>query len=282
MKAVIALIAVLFFLHFVNPAFAARNLTISANRDSLFGDEEVIIVASASGFTSGETIYVKGAFYQDDCGSNCNYFGYTKNGGNWIKNGDSTLSQKSIQIDQWDGSIIVKSDFSDSGYNGEGGYKLKVGFYYLTSGGNPSSVNWSVNSLDINLNEPDPTPTNTPIPTSIPTNTPTPTPIPTSSPTNTPTPTKTPTPIPTLKPSISPTPKILPTDILGESTQSGQIVSPADFQPSNGNVLISNEAKSSSGNWFQKIFIVVGGIFLVACAILFFRFYIKNKKQDGN
>lgn len=266
MRALIGLIAFLFFLNFANPAFAVRSLTISANKDSLFGDEVITLTASSSGFTNGETIYIKGAFYQE---GSTNYFGYTKNGDNWVKNGDSTLDQKSIQIGQWDGSIISKSDFVDSGYKGEGGYKLKIGFYYITSGGNPSSVNWSANSLDINLNEPDPTLTNTPIPTP----TSAPTPISTSPPTPTkmPTPTPSRTPTPTVKPSATPTPKVLPTSVLGESTQSASIISPTNSKPVNKkNVLISNEIKTSSNN-FQKILMIVGVVFVLSCGILIFR-----------
>jgi hypothetical protein len=263
MRARFALIAALFLffnLSCVNPSFAARSLTITANKDSLFGDEEIILTASASGFTSGEAIYLKGAYYQD---GSTNYFGYTKNGDNWIKNGDSTLNQKTVQIDQWDKSIIAKSDFADSGYRGEGGYKLKIGFYYLTSGGNLSSVNWS-NSLDVNLNEPDPTPTNTPIPTLVPT----------SIPTNTPTPTRAPT--ITLKPSASPTPKeILPTDVLGESTQSGGTIFPTDEQSLDENIQTSNKFKGTD-NWFLKISIFVGIVFILICAILMFL-----KRQKG-
>lgn len=276
MRAIIALIAVLFYLFyfpFVDFVFAARSLTISVNKDSLFGDEEVILTASASGFTNGETIYIKGAFYQE---GSTNYFGYTKNGDNWIKNGDSTLNQKSIQIGQWDGSILAKSDFADSGYKGEGGYKFKIGFYYLTSGGNLSSVNWSANNLDINLNEPDPTPTNTPTPTQIPT--------PTSTPTSTPTPTPTRVPIPTLTPKLSVSPtstETLSTEILGESTESGGIALPMDTQSSNEDTLISNKPNNTNSNWFRKILIFVGIVFIVSCGILTFR-EIKKKKLMQN
>jgi len=183
---------ILFFLFFSKSIFAARSLTITSSKDSLFGEEEITITASPSGFTNGETIYIKGSFYQN---GTSNYFGFTKNGDTWIKNGESIASQRQIKIGEWGGELIVKSDFSDSGYKGEGGYKLKLGFYYTTSGGNLSSVNWSSNILDININEPDPTPT--PTPTSVPANTPTPT----NKLTPTPTPTKTPT--PTSKPTSS-------------------------------------------------------------------------------
>lgn len=273
MRALIGLIAFLFFLSFAESALAARSLIISANKDSLFGDEEIALVASASGFTNEETIYIKGAFYKE---GTTNYFGYTKNGENWIKNGDSTSNQKSIKIGEWDGSLIAKSDFSDSGFGGEGGYKLKIGFYYTTSGGNLSSVNWSDNNLDINLNEPDPTPTPTPTITPTPTSVP----DPTATPTKTPTPTPSRTPTPTLKLSPSPTlnpiltasgSSTLPNSILGESTESGFIVIPSD-KP-------SSKIEGANNN-LQKILIVIGGIFLIACAILSFRFYIKNQQEE--
>ncbi|MEK7543358.1 MAG: hypothetical protein AAB557_00655 [Patescibacteria group bacterium] len=173
---------------------------ITSDKASLFGDEEMTITASVSGFTPGETIYIKGAFYQE---GSTNYFGYTKSGDSWIKNGDTSTNQRSTIVDIWDGNLSVKSDFADSGYKGEGEYKVKVGFYYTTSGGNPSSVNWTNNTVTVSLNEPDPTPTFTPTPTLIPTATP----QPTVASTSTPTPTKTPTPTSTPKPTTpSPTP----------------------------------------------------------------------------
>ena len=222
---------VFFFLFFLlvqhSSVLAARSMTITSDKPSLFGEEEMTVTASVSGFTSGETIYIKGAFYQE---GSTNYFGYTKNGDSWIKNGDTSTSQRSIVIDSWDGKLSVKSDFLDSGYKGEGEYQVKVGYYYTTSGGNLSSINWSSNNVTVSLNEPDPTPS--PTPTSTPTPTPqaTATPTPTSSPikTPTPTPTKTPTPTPTKIPTPipTPTPTELPEDtpemapmVLGESVE---------------------------------------------------------------
>lgn len=196
-------VLVLLFLFLASPIFAARSLSITGNKTSLFGDEETTITASCSGFTDGETIYIKGAFYQE---GSTNYFGYTQKDSAWIKNGESTTSQRSISIGSWDGNIVIKSDFTDSGYKGEGDYKFKIGFYYLTSGGNISSVTWSTNNLTLNLNEPDPTPTDSPTPTNAPTNTP----QHTSTPTCTPTPTLTKT--PTTKPSTSLT--VTPKEVL--------------------------------------------------------------------
>ena len=215
-----------FFIVFPSHVLAARSMTITSDKTSLFGDEEMTITASASGFSPGETIYIKGAFYQEE---STNYFGYTKNGDSWIKNGDTSTSQRSIVVDSWDGNLSVKSDFVDSGYKGEGEYKAKVGFYYMTSGGNLSSVNWTSNNVTVSLNEPDPTPTSTPTSTPTPQPTATPTPTPTPKPTATPTPTPpakqdlapqgTPTPTPTATEIPEETLEVTPM-VLGETVES--------------------------------------------------------------
>jgi len=197
---------------YCSPLFAARSLSITSDKSSLFGGEEAIITASASGFTDGEIIYIKGALYQE---GSTNYFGYTQKDSSWVKNGESTTNQRQASIGIWDGKLVVKSDFSDSGYKGEGEYRAKVGFYYLTSGGNVSSVNWSTNSLLMTLNEPDPTPTNSPTPTNTPTNSPQPTSI--HTPIFTPKPTNTSSPKPTEKKTLTPT-----KNMSEMSTSSGQ------------------------------------------------------------
>ncbi len=126
----------------------------------------MLVVASHSGFTTGETIYVKGAFYKD---GSTNYFGYTRKDDSWVKNGASMLDQRGIKIGEWDGNLLVKSDFTDSGYQGEDGYYFKLGFYYPNSTGGYSSVNWSSNILAINVNAPDAAPTPSLVPTAQPT-----------------------------------------------------------------------------------------------------------------
>lgn len=164
-------------------ALAARSITITSDRNSLFGSDEMNISASISGFTNGEKIYLKGAFFKD---GSTNYFGYTKSGDSWIKNSTTATDQRVVEIGNWDTNTIVRSDFNDSGYTGKGDYKFKLGYYYLTSGGNLSSVNWSANTLSLTLDAPAPTqaPTQTTSQTtsstsktaSIKTNTPTKTP----------------------------------------------------------------------------------------------------------
>lgn len=163
------------------PVFS-RSMSFTVNKTSLYGDEELHIMATHSGFIDGETVYIKGAFCQEN---STNYFGMTKNNDSWIKNGEETTTQRQIIVGQWDNTLTVRSDFSDSGFNGEGEYKLRIGYYYTTSPGKLSSVNWASNSATILLNHPNPTSTNTPIPTvdTTPTLTPTLTPIPTKIPT---------------------------------------------------------------------------------------------------
>lgn len=124
-------------------------------------------------------------------------------------------------------------------------------------------------------------------PTATPTHTPTPAPTstPTSAPTQAPTPTKTPTPIPntlTSKPSASPTPKdVLLTDVLGEGTQSGSIAYPINAKLNKQNTLISNESKNTNSNWFQKVFIFLGVVFISVCAVLIFQAIKKGKLTDN-
>lgn len=273
----ILFLTVIFLFLIPSSVFAARSLTIEANKSSLFGEEEMIVAtSSASGFTDGETIYIKGAFYKE---GSTNYLGYTKNGDQWIKNGETTTSQRSVKIGEWDGKLDVKSDFSDSGYQGEGDYKFKVGFYYTTSGGNLSSVNWSDNILSVIINEPSytPTPTSTNTPTPNPTNTPTPTKTPTPTPVETQTPTPTPTPVPKLSPTIhvtniktNPT-GIVPTSVLGEKTE---INTPIPT--------ISSKPQGDTSDNLAKILIGLGIVFIGACGILAFQSYRRTRTDCFN
>jgi hypothetical protein len=264
MQIYILIILVVVHILFLNTsqAFAARNISIeSASKTALFGDEEVTLNASPSGFTDGETIYIKGAFYQEGGATN-NYFGFTRNGDNWIKNGDPNANQRQVKIGEWNGNVIVKADFADSGYKGEGGYKLRLGFYYITSTGNiSSSVSWSTNSVDLNLSEPDPTPTDTPTKEPTPTKTPTPIPF------------KTPTPTPSTKPTVTKTITKsatksanlsgIPTSVLGANTKTDDKKTQDDKSAK-----VLGAAADSRNNF--RIIILALGIILLACAILVF------------
>jgi hypothetical protein len=271
MKAVIGFIAVLFLFcfSFVNSVFAAAQLSI--DNPPLTIDQLQEFEANINFFCSGcSDSYLRGVFYP----SGSSYFGYTQdNSGNWSNSpGGSCLTYfKIAKTDltpegSWSGKLKFKPDINNSYYSGPGEYLFKVG-RYTTSCGSPSI--WSP-EVTIAITGPSPTPT--PAPTSTPT--------PTSSPTSAPTPTRTPT--PTLKPSVSPTPKtILPTDVLGESTQSGEIISNNSIQSSDNNPLIANETKNTGSNLFQKILIFIGVVFIVTCAILTSREIKKRKLMEN-
>lgn len=257
-KKYVLLIPFIIFLCFHPPVLAARSLSISADKNVLNGGEELTVLTSQSGFTDGETITVKGAFYQD---GSTNYFGLTKNEDNWIKNGDSTANQRQIIVNQWDGKLTVKSDFSDSGFKGEGEYKFKVGFYYTTTGGNPSSVNWS-DSTTVQINEPDPTP------------------IPTSSPSSTPLPSSSSSSNSSIKsPSPSPVPKKSPL-VLGEKETSSPSASPkieASISPS------PSPANSQESPTKTKVagILVGSGVILIGLSIGFYLWYKRLLGKDS-
>jgi hypothetical protein len=156
------LLFLFWFLFSARSVEASKNISITTDSSALSYDQEMVIYASASGFATDEAIFVKGAFFYD---GSSNYFGYTKMDDFWIKNSASVVNQLKINLSDWDRKLNVKSDFADSGFKGNGNYKFKVGFYYFTSGGNVSSVNWSTNTLDVYLTSPTVTPSPTPIPT---------------------------------------------------------------------------------------------------------------------
>lgn len=250
---------IIFFLFFsCSQVYAARSMIITSSKSSLFGDEELTLSASMSGFTNNETIYIKGAFYND---GSTNYFGLTKYNDNFIKNGESTVTQKQITVGNWDNNLIVKPDFTDSGFIGENTYKLKVGFYYLTSGGNISPVNWS-NALDVAISLPDPTatpiiPTNTSIPPSA-------------------------TTIPSPKPTLTKIPTIKPTSVQSKITSSVASISSEILGSSisaKPTETIKNFGNKKKDNNFPLFLLIGGIILLISCIVVTFLIY--KKKQNS-
>ena len=145
----------LLFFYCVSSAQASRKIIIKTDLNSLLENQELVVMASVSGFTTGDKLHVKGAFYKD---GSSNYFGYTKYNNSWIKNSVATLEQPRVEIGNWDNSMIVKLDPLDTGFSGAGEYKFKLGYYYFTNTGNLSSVNWSENCLDLRLDAVIPSP----------------------------------------------------------------------------------------------------------------------------
>lgn len=246
------------FLLFPKVAFATRSISITTDKSSLIGDEILTIIASPSGFATDEAILVKGAFYQGGTTTK-NYFGYTQKGDAWVKNSQTTTDQLSVKMGEWDNILKIKSDFNDSGYKGEGDYSVLVGFYYVTSTGSNSSVNWSSNTQTVTINEPDPIPTPTPTPTPTSTPTPTATPSPTSTPTSTPTLSPTATITKAVTPSVSPTP-LDEFDVLGSSDSA----SIPDSSPTPSQTTPENQTNSMSPASFFGIAAATIGLLSLA------------------
>lgn len=291
MRAIIGLIAFLFFLHFANPALAANLLSNPGFEDgisswTLSGSTATFSAVSDQkhGGNNAAKLSKEGAsswayFYQRvpvETGKYYKLSGWLMLNDDFITNGKlrfywlSDSNGAKISTNPVEISLTSKnSDFqfieTDSIISPDQSVFAEVQSYVYLNQKNPVAPLLFDDLVFENV-QPTPTPTSTPTP--VPTNTPTPT----SSPTNTPTPTRTPTPTLTLKPSASPTPKeILPTSVLGESTDSGSIVLPADTEFFNENALISNKPKNANNNWFQKIFMTVGVVFIAVCVILTFR-----------
>ncbi len=119
--------------------------------------------------------------------------------------------------------------------------------------------------------------------TILPTSTPTPVPTSTPAPTITPNPTNTPTPTLkiTLKPTTKPSPSIqtqsiaTKTAILGESSESAVIQTPT-VTPQEIKI-----ASEKSNNLLPKILILIGIVFLIACAIVVFYPYLRNLRNKN-
>lgn len=294
MKAIIALIAVLFFLHFANPAFA--NLLLNSSFEEASSSAPLSWVKNVSTATLGISSAAKTGtasasinktngstgliyLYQDVDVESGSYYSLS---GSAIKN-SSKFSWVILRISWRDlgGSETSKTDSSQVTTNSSDFQSLKIDSVQAPSQIVKARIELAGNITTANPENPvlfDDVDFSQISPPEQPASTPTPTPTPASSPTNIPTPTKTPTPVPTLKPSASATSEILPTDaVLGESTQSGGIISPTDVESFDENTLISNKSKNSNSNWSQKIFMIVGVVFIAACGILTFREIRKRK-----
>ncbi len=214
--------------------YGARSIKIDSYKDSFHNDEEGDVQVSLIGFEAGEEIHVKGAFAED---GSTNYFGFTNTNGEWIKNSVKTEDQPAVTVNNWDRKLKIKPDLSDTGFHGTDDYNFKIGFYYLTSSGNLSSVNWS-DSVKVHI---DFVPSPTPLPTALPTSTivTAPTVIPTS----------TPKAITKINPTITSTPtKMIVTPVKENPTVTGKILSGVTALPGIGEVSSNDGEISGSTN----------------------------------
>lgn len=124
-------------------AFSISGTPAQVNSDQSFTSAISLTLPS----NPNSVFYLKGAFKSSD-GSN--YFGQTKVGSSWIKNGSGYSSQYRITTDSsgnWNGSLEFEADSGDSGFTGTDSYIFKVG-RYSSSGSGPT---WS-NEEQIKIN----------------------------------------------------------------------------------------------------------------------------------
>lgn len=292
----------------LNQAFAVT-FSISTEQTTISKDDEVAVLVKIADITSCTKCYLQAAFTASL--DNPKYLGQTQNNtGSWYIYGSNptpdTIKSSFYSFEPtnsaWIGTIKTKIDTVDSDYKGAGNYYLKVARYT----GNSSSGSWA-DDPPIQLIVVDTTPSKIPTasPSPVPSHTPKPTATPkpssTPKPTVTPKPSSTPKPSPTSKPisgssqaqkktiiiESSPT-KILPTlsfgptatvsaEILGASTTSGQITNTPkqkkNIQKQSNEVKVLGESSNSA------LFIMLGGILLILCAILGCWKYIKRHQQ---
>lgn len=295
---------VVFLFGFSPPAFVAFTITNVAPSEINSSNDAFTVDVSTSSLESNPQ-YLQLALTA--VGSPTNLLGFTQNNaGSWYvyksspTSSDLTSTFYSFTHDNgsWSGQISGKVDIEDTGYIGSGQYNLRLYKYTISEAGNVSSsyVTWSSPTV-VNISA-----SSTPTPTFVPTNTPVPTTAPTATKTPTPTPIKTPTPTPkssssggsgaTATPKPTSPPTSAPTKILALSSQaaggSGNIntaISPtATSSPTSTKEptkkptpTITTAILGVAQSNLSKILIGAGVIFLLACGILAFRNFKREK-----
>ncbi len=208
-KALLILFCALIFLKLTsNSSVFAASINLSNGTPNVItsSDQEYQVNASLSidNAADGTVYYMRGVFFQT---GSTNYCGFTWNGSSWFKgpytsnDGWKNFLPITISSSSATFSLRAKLDQNDSGCQNNGNYNFKI--QRFTVGGSGTFDTQNDQSLTVNI----PTPTSTPIPTSVPTSSPTNTPVPTS--TSQSSPTVTPVPnsgsvSPTKKPTIAP------------------------------------------------------------------------------
>ncbi len=112
------------------------SFTISNSLSQINSDQSFDVTLDLTLTDNPSTIfYLKGAFKKSD---SANYFGLTKVGSAWIKNGSTFSDQYKITTNSsgnWSGNLEVMPDSEDSGFSGTGEYIFKVGRYNQSGSG---------------------------------------------------------------------------------------------------------------------------------------------------
>ena len=271
------LIPGLIFIFLTFPAIAASIIT-GLDQSEIKAEEflttQVKLNISAK---DGTAYYLRGVFYQPGTTSYC---GYTWNGGSWFSGPYSSSSNQgwknflkvAIKSSSWSGELRAKIDPQDYGCRESGNYAFKI--QRFTESGSSISDPQQEKYIDIII------PTLTPVPTDVPTQTV----IPTE---NDPTTIPTPKLFVTVKPTVRITSKLIPTGTKKEAKanqhNSGNVLGSEDktkVTPTPSFKLKKTEVLgTSSNNLVAKIFITIGTVLLVVCAILTFRSFRNRRKE---
>lgn len=101
--------------------------------------------------------YIKGAFTKE---GSSNYFGQTLVSDNWIKNNKTYSEQLKINTDisgKWAGTLQIKVDPTDSGFDGSGDYIFKAARYSQSGSGPTWSNELMVKIIKTEIQTPTPT-----------------------------------------------------------------------------------------------------------------------------
>ncbi len=276
----ISIVFFYFFLLFfiLLPQSFAVAPSIITSPSSIIVDTPFTVSATMSGLSANAIYHLRLAFALP---GSSNYFGSTFNGTNFYNGTPSPINYAnfySITTDSaggWFGNIQGQVESSDPNFTkGNGSYDLKIGRYTQ----NGTTATWSKPPVAITVVGASSIPSPSPSPTKTPTKK-----SPAKSPTKAPA-----TPAPTQKISSSIpsseqvlstaiSPKInIPTSVLGQSTKSAAATSSSKVNNTKKEVKVLG---NNQNNIF-KILIGVGGLFVITCAILLFR-YFKNKESNG-
>lgn len=230
-------------------------------------DQEITVNLNITSLPSES--YFRVALQKESGGS---YLGYIKNNnGDWSAiqslSGDCTIYNKITDLSTT--SLDLKFKSGEDATIDNGNFRLKAHRFTKTCTSYTEAINYY--SMVLSVPTPIPSPTLIPTLTSIPTQTPssTPSPSPTKFPTSTPIPSKVITPSITIEPTALEMEDENILDTLGEATISGEI-------EVNTSIPEKTKILSTKASKWPQVFMIAGGLILIACGILVYRNYFKK------
>jgi hypothetical protein len=258
-------------------AVFASSVVLSSQQTNLsVADEFLVNVGFNISSSDGTSYYLRGVFFKE---GTSNYCGYTWNGNSWYNgpysgSGFGQLLTITVYQGSWSGQLKAKIDSVDAGCQSSGAYSFKIQRY--TSGGSSSFDGQNSLAVAISI----PTPTFTPTPTLV----------------LTPTPTRTPTIIPSSTPTsiqlqkttstqINNSRSITPAKIVAintdESSKASVLGSFADGESNSPTKKTLIKAEGKAFVLPPVFYVICGlGILVIACGILLFREWKKQKNEE--